>query len=414
MAGSESEILHYMTEKIRKEIKIILLCLIGLIFCLLASVFYGTQKRNITVERNRAGQGESEESIIVGVGKDRYEYNLEVQEKSYTKKELESEMKKGFSYLEKEMLKNNEDFDHITSKVTFSSEIPDVPIEVHWEIEDESLVDMEGTVYNEELKKGQKKTHVRATLSYEDVNRSKVYELTIRPKKRNAMERKVDEAWKSIKQLEADTRKKEKFVIFAKLGDVTILRAKQRNPWKWIAILLFIAIPLLAAREVEEEKQKREKVRRGAEAEYSNILWQFILLLEAGFTIPSAWKKITSDYKKKKEQLPEEKRYVYEQMLYAQHQMELGTCQEEVFAMFSQRMSLRCYAKLMTMFEQNITRGAKNMLQILKQEEQQAFADRCEQAKRLGEEADTKLLLPMGMMLLNILLLLMIPAYLQF
>ena len=54
------------------------------------------------------------------------------------------------------------------------------------------------------------------------------------------------------------------------------------------------------------------------------------------------------------------------------------------------------------------------MLDILKSEEQEAFINRCEQAKRMGEEADTKLLLPMGVMLLNILILLMIPAFLQF
>jgi hypothetical protein len=67
----------------------------------------------------------------------------------------------------------------------------------------------------------------------------------------------------------------------------------------------------------------------------------------------------------------------------------------------------------MTLFLQNMTKGSKNMLEILKNEEQQAFLIRCEQAKRMGEEADTKLLLPMGMMLLDILLLLMVPAYLQ-
>ena len=101
-------------------------------------------------------------------------------------------------------------------------------------------------------------------------------------------------------------------------------------------------------------------------------------------------------------------------MAYAYHRMELGEPQEKVFDIFSRKMAMKSYSKLMTLFLQNLTKGSKNMLDILKTEEQIAFANRCEQAKRMGEEADTKLLLPMGVMLLNILLLLMVPAFMQF
>jgi hypothetical protein len=120
-----------------------------------------------------------------------------------------------------------------------------------------------------------------------------------------------------------------------------------------------------------------------------------------------------TDYEKKKYRISEERQYVYNQMSFAYHQLELGYSAEQVFRLFSEKMQLKSYSKLMTLFLQNITKGSKNMLEILRNEEQQAFTIRCEQAKRMGEEADTKLLLPMGIMLLNILLLLMIPAYLQ-
>lgn len=181
-----------------------------------------------------------------------------------------------------------------------------------------------------------------------------------------------------------------------------------------LLIFLILLIPLLVARQWEYEKKQMEEMRHASELEYSNILWQFILLLEAGFTIRSAWKKIVQDYEKQKADMQKSRRYVYEQMAYAYHRMELGEPQEKAFDIFSRKMAMKSYSKLMTLFLQNLTKGSKNMLDILKTEEQIAFANRCEQAKRMGEEADTKLLLPMGVMLLNILLLLMVPAFMQF
>ena len=217
-----------------------------------------------------------------------------------------------------------------------------------------------------------------------------------------------------IQELEKENRTSSILKIPSMIEGAQIKIGDNETPWVFLAGMIAVFGALLIARQWEYENRRKKEVRRASEMEYSNILWQFVLFLEAGFTIPMAWLKIVSDYEKNKKEMPEEKRYVYEQMSYAWRQMELGYSMEEVFLFFSRKMGLRSYAKLMTLFLQNITKGSKHMLDILKTEEHQAFVDRCEQAKRMGEEADTKLLLPMGMMLLNILLLLMVPAYLQF
>ena len=83
-----------------------------------------------------------------------------------------------------------------------------------------------------------------------------------------------------------------------------------------LLIFLILLIPLLVARQWEYEKKQMEEMRHASELEYSNILWQFILLLEAGFTIRSAWKKIVQDYEKQKADMQKSRRYVYEQMAY--------------------------------------------------------------------------------------------------
>lgn len=54
------------------------------------------------------------------------------------------------------------------------------------------------------------------------------------------------------------------------------------------------------------------------------------------------------------------------------------------------------------------------MVEILRQEAMEAFGERKENTKRLGEEASTKLLGPMIMLLLVVLVIIIIPAFISF
>ena len=62
-------------------------------------------------------------------------------------------------------------------------------------------------------------------------------------------------------------------------------------------------------------------------------------------------------------------------------------------------MGTGAYRSLAVLLTQNLKKGSKGLLELLKQESQEAFEERRRQAKTTGEKASTKLLLPMGMML---------------
>ena len=413
--GTEAEMKEEILEQVVGEVKMVVVLLLLLLFCVIGAIWYsGMQRKTIEIERNAAGDGETTERVEIQVEGETYTYELPISEEIYTKEEEKRAFKDAFSYLEKEMLGENVSLNQVRSDLTFLWEIPDSPMEVRWEFEDENLVDMEGKVYNENLEKNNIITHVKAILTYQGSVEEKVYTIIICPRKRTKNEQKAWGIWERIQNIEKSSRTSHFFQIPSALSKMKVQIEGRRNPWVLLLIFLILLIPLLVARQWEYEKKQMEQMRHASELEYSNILWQFILLLEAGFTIRSAWKKIVQDYEKQKADVQKSRRYVYEQMAYAYHRMELGEPQEKAFDIFSRKMAMKSYSKLMTLFLQNLTKGSKNMLDILKTEEQIAFANRCEQAKRMGEEADTKLLLPMGVMLLNILLLLMVPAFMQF
>ena len=73
-----------------------------------------------------------------------------------------------------------------------------------------------------------------------------------------------------------------------------------------------------------------------------------------------------------------------------------------------------CYKKLAAIIIQNVKRGTDGLKESLSTETKNAFEERKQTARKLGEEAGTKLLFPMIMMMGIVLIIIVIPAYFSF
>ena len=93
--------------------------------------------------------------------------------------------------------------------------------------------------------------------------------------------------------------------------------------------------------------------------------------------------------------------------------MESGITEAESYERFGRRCGMQIYVKLGALLSQNLRKGAKGMNQILKTEASQAFEERKARARRLGEEAGTKLLAPMFLMLAVVLVIVIVPAFMS-
>ena len=93
--------------------------------------------------------------------------------------------------------------------------------------------------------------------------------------------------------------------------------------------------------------------------------------------------------------------------------MDSGIAESESYENFGRRCDVQMYIKFGALLSQNLRKGTKGMTQLLKIESVQAFEERKARAKRLGEEAGTKLLLPMFLMLAVVLVIVIVPAFLS-
>ena len=64
-----------------------------------------------------------------------------------------------------------------------------------------------------------------------------------------------------------------------------------------------------------------------------------------------------------------------------------------------------------TLLAQNLKRGNSTLLERLREEADKAAEEQLQQSRKLGEEAETKLLAPMVLMLAIVMALIMIPAF---
>ena len=177
-----------------------------------------------------------------------------------------------------------------------------------------------------------------------------------------------------------------------------------------IAMAVLIGI-LLYALEIQNQGKEKEEKKRQMLLDYPEIVNKMTLFIGAGMTVKRAWEKIVEDYERQKELLG--KRYAYEEMKKVCHETKSGVTEAESYEKFGRRCDIQVYIRFGALLSQNLRKGTKGLTQILKQESLQAFEERKARAKRLGEEAGTKLLLPMFLMLAIVMVIVIVPAFLS-
>ena len=127
-------------------------------------------------------------------------------------------------------------------------------------------------------------------------------------------------------------------------------------------------------------------------------------------TIRGAFQKLAGDYTagRKAGRKPSP---VYEEVLHVCRELYSGVSEGAAYEHFGKRTGLQEYVRLCTLLTQNLKRGNSMLLGRLKEEADRAAEERLRQSRKLGEEAGTKLIAPMAMMLAVIMAMIMIPAF---
>lgn len=193
-------------------------------------------------------------------------------------------------------------------------------------------------------------------------------------------------------------------------GSALKYHTKEQGGYESILLIGAAMAVLLVMREKSEAKQESRKRQKELLLDYADLLSKLMVLIGAGLTIPNAWERMVKDYEWALEQKKQKPRAAYEEMRQTYYQMQSGMAEGDAYREFGRRCRLQPYLKLSGLLEQNRRSGTKNMRAILETEMADALEQRKNLARRLGEEAGTKLLMPLFLMLGIVMVMIMVPA----
>ena len=187
-------------------------------------------------------------------------------------------------------------------------------------------------------------------------------------------------------------------------------RPKEHTGELLASLGLFAAFVVL----LKSTREKQEEEARRAEQllmDYPGMVMKFALLIQAGMTARSAFRKMADDYERRK---TKRRYFAYEAVAAACYEMDSGVSEPEAYRRFGEKCGQMKYKTFSTLLIQNLQKGSRRMADILEQEALEAWDERKRKARVLGEAAATKLLVPMVMMLAVVMAIIMIPAFLSF
>jgi hypothetical protein len=291
------------------------------------------------------------------------------------------------------------------------------PFTVQWIYEDYELINYDGSINNIGFEADESRAvDMRYVVKYEGWTREKEFQLTVRaPDMENS---EIRQQWIKNKIEEAVVQNPESEYVELpdSISGARITYSKQAE-WSSVAVIILLGAAAAATIYLGEKKKKADEAKKRTKElkrDYSEMIHKLALLMGAGMTVRMAWEHIVNEYRDRLASGKTKRKYVYEEMSYTLYQMGSGISEINAYGEFGTRCDTKEYLKFSSLIVQNLKKGSRELVNLLELEAIDAFEERKNQAKKYGEEAGTKMLLPMVGMLVVVMGIIMFPALISF
>ena len=360
--------------------------------------------------RNEYGSNGAEAELTVTLDGEKQDVELPVAARRMDRRELRKVLADRAGKLEK-MILGDMDAGHVDRDLTLPEKAGNPSVKISWDTSNAALMDWEGILGPEVPPEGAE-VKLTATLSIEEEEVEKEIKLKVYPRPMNDIEKLQQEVRNAVQEANDET---EETVHLPENVGGKKAEWSQRQGNTGVILLLFgfLIAALYAYSKVRAGEKEAEKRDEEMLIDYPNIVSKLVLLLTAGMSLRKAFARIRTDYRDSlRHGAP--KRAGYEEIVRMSLEMEHGVSELVAYENMGKRCRVNVYRTFSTLLVQNLTKGGDEMAAILSREAQEAYEDRKKRARILGEEAGTKLLLPMLLMLAIVMAILMIPAFFAF
>lgn len=338
-----------------------------------------------------------------------HDYLIEKPFEGYSEDELNLLFEKCSKELLCLILNGSEDFFHIQSNMFFPQKLDEYPFNISYEILDDNLIDSEGVILCGE----QFDTSIHIYMSYDSFEGSFSIPVHVEPDvdtekqiRRNDLEKSLTSA---INDENAMIKNESGYVV--NLPDSVngkevfySISGKKRNAF-YLLLGPAICILLLAAkrRDINTEKKKKDDEIL---SEYPKMIQKMALFLVSGMTIRNIWILLGEEAPKKAYD-----NRLYEEMRISGNELRSGIMESLVYKQFGERLNVPEIVRFAALLSQNVKKGSTKLSDQLQEESKKAFEGRKQRAIKKGEEAGTLLLGPMMMLLVDVMIMIILPAF---
>ena len=366
----------------------------------------------VRLARNPYGEGGYEQRLTVQTGNREEEIHIYVEEKHYQEQEVLDYIRDAKKELEQWYEEQTKGTGEIRKNVQFPEEIEGSPVTLSWSTGWPDVLSWEGRIGEEVSVQGEK-TELYCTISLEDQEEIWMKKVTVFPpvlSENQSLEKKIQ------KKAEEISQEGGKSLLLPDTLDGEKIHYKKEKEYKgplvcFLSLILGLGVKPL---EKEKEKKKEEKKKKEMQADYPDIVEKLVLFLRAGFSIRKAMEKLAAGYLRNRDKYHLGERAAYEEVVKTCREMEGGMYEAEAYERMGKRYGISQYKMLSVLLVQNLRRGNENLLELLEREAASVTEERKRSARVKGEEAAIKLLLPMVMQLVVVLIILVVPAFLNF
>ena len=367
----------------------------------------GDPARNAILERKRYGEGDRQYDLLVdGLGEREEEISVTIPERKMSADEMQEKFPEIMECLIGEILGENESLSEVRHDLELTGRLEPYGLSVQWESGKPELLSDMGLIGSEVPESGEEVVLDAGISNGTTVLRAEI-KATVFPEEKTVGEK--FEAF--LEKLAGENLEKTTVSLPESFEGHPLHYRLASGGGNGGLIFLGIAAALcLFLKEKSNEKEKRKQWEEHMILDYPELLSGFLVLTGAGYPVRQAWKKQVMDGMKKKQQ---ERHPVYREMQTTLNQMETGTPEIRAYAEFGRRIGIGSYMKFASLLGNSVSTGGKDLRRLLEEEMEAAFRQRKDLALRKGEEASTKLLIPMFLMLGVVMVMVVAPAFLS-
>ncbi|MBQ6385889.1 MAG: type II secretion system F family protein [Lachnospiraceae bacterium] len=391
---------------------------------LAAAVTFAAQANDTAAKgylvREEYGGTEETADLILSTPEEETEMSLTVEARSLSEAEIDAFFKEAESNIKTKVF-GGKKLSHIDTDLELISEMEGNPVRISWMTDRPDVIDWDGFNLYEKPSASEETSAdaipgipvlLTAELTCENRTLEKEYPLTVYPRIMTGDEAKTREAMRTIREQNSSSELRVDLPETIG-GEDASWRSRQDNTGVSLLFLgALIAVGYVYSRfhaaELLENAREEEMKR-----DYPGIVTKLVLLLSAGMSLRKAFFRIRKDYRQALA-AGAKQRAGYEELVLMTQEMERGISEIQAYENLGKRARCSAYRTFSTLLVQNLMKGGSDMAKILEREADEAFEERKKRARVLGEEAGTKLLLPMLMMLGVVMAVLMVPAMFAF